>query len=224
MRFPIIALALITLIAEPTKAADPTACSIRELYNREGWEIPGLVGAKVSESRKVSGVLEGVKVDILEPKTPRGRLTLVLCVSSQPGRLELLNQPIEALSIWRYSRYGRVYAYVLTAGEMAIENGGWVASASETTVAFYDQDGSGKFTIMKEVIDPPGTVDMPAWVRQLRTDSTARPVTFGREDTEKTVLDGISASLYSDLATSATKVRCLSSPKLRPLCAPLRRS
>jgi hypothetical protein len=169
MRRRTISLVAVTMVSQLLlAAADPAVGAIRELYYRAGWEIPGLTGAKIRETRGVPGAVSGLTVDILEPTAPRGRLKLVFRMPATPNRLEFRDQPVEVQSLWRFSRYGHVYAYRLTGEHMGIEGDQWVALASETTVTFLDQDGSGKFSVMRYQGDVPDTVEIPGWVRDLQ--------------------------------------------------------
>lgn len=52
----------------PARQLDAPSCSIRELFNREGWDIAGLSKTKTTQkiARWTTGGLEGVFVETLK--------------------------------------------------------------------------------------------------------------------------------------------------------------
>jgi hypothetical protein len=152
-----------------TRQSDTSGCSIRELSNRAGWDVPGLSKAKASQthSRWTTGGLVDVFVDTLGSEAPESSVVLVSCVPGHLERVEVRTQAINVKEILRFSTNGRVFAYRITAQLMGLdETKARVPLASELMLTFYDEDGSGRFTIMQypgsELIP---SLDVPAWTK-----------------------------------------------------------
>lgn len=105
-------------------------------------------------------------MDQLKSEVPESAVVLVTCLTGQPGRLEFRSQPVKALEILKFNANGHVFAYRVTAqlmGAASLE--GRAPLGSEVIVTFYDNDGSGRFTIMQ--YPGPGLIpalDVPDWV------------------------------------------------------------
>jgi hypothetical protein len=148
--------------------AQARSCLVLELLNQVGWAIPALDRAvpKVVDAKvKMPGIPEDVFVDILEPGNHDAVVTLVRCVSDQPGRVEVRNQPIRVKELLRFKKYGRVFAYRINAG---LIGGNGVALGTAEVLLFYDPDGSGRFTIQRDVAGALIPIIVPAWVQELR--------------------------------------------------------
>jgi hypothetical protein len=137
-------------------------CGFIELLNRDGWAIPGLANSttKISGAKvKEEGLPSDVTVDVLEPSNPDSSVTDVLCFADQPARLEVRNQSVRVMELWRFKRNGRVFAYRVNAGLTA----GGVGLGSAEVLLFYDPDGSGKFTVQRGIAGA-RALFVPAWV------------------------------------------------------------
>lgn len=152
-----------------TSQPNKTGCEIREVFDREGWAVPGLSKVKIisSNARWTTNGAEGVFVDTLKPDAPETSVMLVTCLSGRTDRVEVRNQLVNVIEILRFHMNRRVFAYRVTAQLMGIESKGIrVPLASEMVLTFYDNNGSGRFTIMQY----PGSslipgLDVPVWVK-----------------------------------------------------------
>jgi len=143
-------------------------CSIQELFNARGWTVPGLADAKTKVSGakvKQDGIASDITIDILEPTRAEGSITLVTCLPEHPGRVEVRTQPVTVTNIWALKRYGRTFAFRMNAG---LSGGNGVALGTAEVLLFYDPDGSGKFTVQRDVagVQP---LFVPEWVSALRS-------------------------------------------------------
>ncbi len=152
-----------------SRQPDAPRCSIREVFNRAGWDIPGLSKAKASATtaRWTTGGLVGVYVDTLISKSPESSVALLSCLPDRVERVEMRTQALDVKEILRFTSNGRVFAYRITAQLMAIEGKSTrVPLAGELMLTFYDEDGSGRFTVMQY----PGSdliprLDVPTWAK-----------------------------------------------------------
>jgi hypothetical protein len=157
-------LTIVTMTAAQP-AGEPN-CNIVELYNPEGWAVPGLSNATVTKQvRNKTRDDQEVSVDVLQPRNRVARLPLVSFIASHPGRLEVREQPIDVIEIRRYSIRGNVFAYRLSAGQVSIEGHRRVPIAAAEIVMYYDMDGSGRFTIREYASKVPYALKVPDWVR-----------------------------------------------------------
>jgi hypothetical protein len=142
-----------------------------ELFNRDGWEIPGLKRSVAERSGlRVTGegIPAGVVADKLKPKSPEALLTIVFCQPDHPGRIEVRKQPVDVQEVWRYSLNGRVFAYRVVAGWVGIDGRKRYGIGTAEMLVFYDEDGSGRFSIQRNAATVPFKLDIPAWVVSAR--------------------------------------------------------
>jgi hypothetical protein len=150
-----------------TGTAETHSCLVLELLSQVGWVVPGLDGSstKIADVRvKMAGVPEDVAVDVLTPGNADAAVTLVKCINDQAGRLEVRNQPIHVNELLRFKKAGRVFAYKINAG---LTGGNGVALGAAEVLLFYDPDGSGRFTIQRDVAGAKFPVIVPAWVNNM---------------------------------------------------------
>jgi len=139
--------------------SEPTQGCPNEVYNPTGWTIPGLDQASsrtpgipysVNGARWTNAAdFKDVRVATFNPKRASGALTFVSCVAGEPGRVQIKNQEINVEKITRYSKFGRVFAYEVWGGCVAIEEGHRVPLGCAVQVLFYDPDGTGKFSVIR---------------------------------------------------------------------------
>ncbi len=107
-----------------------------------------------------------VFVDVLKSDEPESSVPLVSCVRGHASRVRLRDQAIRVLELRRFTTNERVFAYRVTAQLMRIENSEMTPIASEMMLTFYDEDGTGRFTLMQypgpELIPK---LDVPEWAR-----------------------------------------------------------
>jgi len=85
-------------------------------------------------------------------------------------------QPVDVVEILRFKMNDRVFAYRVTLQEMRIEGGRRYEIASQMILTYYDENGSGRFTVLSY----PGTellipLKVPEWVRVPRVRNPAGP-------------------------------------------------
>jgi hypothetical protein len=172
-RFLAIAIVTITILANvhPLLGQDPAelpkpACTFAEVRLESGWVIPALDGVDVETKRSHLGDYPGVFVTILRPKHPESSLNEVWCSPRNPGRLELKETPIDVLTLWKFDYEGKVFAYGISYGVEALQNGTRIKLGSARSLVFYDIDGSGRFTIRRSDVFPFRFVEVPDWARQ----------------------------------------------------------
>jgi hypothetical protein len=156
--------------AQPEPGGKRSQCPFEEVVNANGWEIPGAKKATIVSKRpfKREGI-DGVIVETLSSKSPWAVQPLVRCVPGNSQRVEIQWTNIYVAEILRFSLRGRVFAYrvdaqIATAGEKARRS----AAPSHFTITFYDEEGSGRFTVLQ--YPGPGILprlDVPVWVRQV---------------------------------------------------------
>jgi hypothetical protein len=163
------AMVAVLMGGQSSEASGPRGCEINEILNLEGWKVPGIAKAVVTlgNARWTTGGMEGVFVEKLKSEVPETAVPLVSCVSGHPGRLRIRDQAIRVLEILRFTMNGRVFAYRITAQLVKIESQKIrVPLGSEVMLTFYDEDGSGRFTVMQ--YPGPGLIprlDVPEWVK-----------------------------------------------------------
>ena len=148
----------------------PQSCGISEVLNRNGWKIPGLSrGLSGRHAQWTTGGLENVFVDFLEPISAQASVVLVSTSRGRVGTVEVREQPVEVTEILRFTMNGHIFAYRVTAVPVSVDkHGKRTPLGSEERLGFYDVDGSGRFTVMRDA----GTLEpfvpvIPDWVRKL---------------------------------------------------------
>jgi hypothetical protein len=150
------------------EAVEPCECRFSGLYNEEGWQVPGLIGATEAAPRarlRVNGADSPVFVTKLKPGGT-GFLTSVSCGQDVPGALTVRTRAVEALQLWRADINGKVFAYDVVAGYITTpdELGKYRSVGTSWEVAFYDVDGRGRFRVMKHSPHQ-FAFDTPPWVK-----------------------------------------------------------
>ncbi len=160
----VLAVPLLVSLVWGQVAAQPH-CNIIELYNREGWEIPGIRNVRLKERiTNITADNEEVSVEVLQPIDRVAWLPLISYVPKYPGRIELREQPINVIEIRRYSIKERIFAYRVSAEQVAAEGKRRIAIASAEVVMFYDIDGNGRFTIREYATNIPYKLKVPHWI------------------------------------------------------------
>jgi hypothetical protein len=166
VRFAFCMLAMGAVFPQASRESSSPPC-VPELLNRAGWTIPGLDNA----STKLAGVrlqLEGAPDDVftdsLEPKDPTSEVVLVRCVPGQPGRFEVRNQRVRVKELLRFKRHGRVFAFRVN---LWLEASNGEALGAAEVLLFYDPDGSGRFTVQRDVAGLRSFIVVPAWVKSM---------------------------------------------------------
>jgi len=160
----------------PGSLAGEQRCGFAELYQSEGWSIPGLPGAQPKAPRvAVEFRKEGVE-DIVRPGffatslkavATEKRLLVLKCSQEAPGRLAVRNVHVKVLELWQFDVKGKVFAYGVRY-EPQYESGGTLHRSLEyVQVIFYDTDGSGRFTAMSyQSANLFQSVKIPEWVKR----------------------------------------------------------
>lgn len=133
-------------------------CGFSELYQWEGWKIPGLSGASSKEARvplvsHTEGVEGNVTSEIFVTPLNAGKsdlqLTVLQCSRDFPDRLVVRFVRVKALEMWQFDFNKKVFAYGVRY-EPQIATGGIPHGTLEyLQVIFYDIDGAGRFTAMR---------------------------------------------------------------------------
>jgi hypothetical protein len=79
--------------------------------------------------------------------------------------------PIRILALWAFDFKGRTFAYGLSYGIDAMQDGSRVPLGAASGVMFYDVDGTGRFTIIRAARFPFVPELIPNWVEKLDTVS-----------------------------------------------------
>lgn len=142
-----------------------TPCCVRELYKYDGWIIPGIAGAVVSGSRVVERDGASILVETLKPQFAESSFTMFNCVADVPGRIVIHEQAVDTLNIVRYSAQGKVFAYRISAGEVAIEGSTRVALGAAHILMYYDTEGDGLFELREYGTPIPYRLRIPDWAK-----------------------------------------------------------
>jgi hypothetical protein len=158
----------------PEAQQSPQTCGISEMLNRGGWRIPGL--SKVLPKKHgqwTTGGLENVFVEFLQSSAPKDSVVLISAVRGHVGTIEFREQAVDVTEILRFEMNGHVFAYRVTAVPVSVgKNGSRSPLGSEERLAFYDVDGSGRFTVMRDAGGfEPFVPFVPEWVKQSKKPS-----------------------------------------------------
>lgn len=131
----------------PTQSPEPRqpGCKIKELIDRRGWEIPGLVKATVllHAHYKSEGIPENVFIDIMESQAPEASFTHVGLQSCDTAVLNI--RSIDVTKIERFTMNGHVFGYRVTGMIAGFDNQGHrIHAGSDEHAYYYDPDGSGQ--------------------------------------------------------------------------------
>jgi hypothetical protein len=165
------------LPAQATGVQAAPTCSFKELFNRSGWDIPGLKGAvlKVHGHYKSEDIPANVFIDILEPQVPEATITFAGPASGQPDRLQIVNRSVDVQKIERFMMNGHVFGYRITAEDAGYDKDHKrLHFGSVKIVYYYDPDGSGDFTVQRDAGALLFKIIVPDWVKQA-TSSQSRP-------------------------------------------------
>jgi len=151
---------------QPAPGATAPVCSFSEIYRAEGWTVPGLARATVKSQRARFSNIPGVFVTVLMPVESESTITDIWCPPDHEGRLEIKEQPIGILNLWSFDFAGRVFAYGVSYGREAMQNGARVPIGAASAVMFYDVDGSGRFAVRKWARYPFMPDFVPDWAKK----------------------------------------------------------
>jgi hypothetical protein len=70
---------------QPADQGATQTCNFSEAYRKEGWNIPGLRGAKQKETRRAVSNLEGLFVTMLQPAEAETNFEHVWCPDANPA-------------------------------------------------------------------------------------------------------------------------------------------
>jgi hypothetical protein len=137
-----------------------------EVHRNDGWKVPAIsADVEVKDRRAKFENIPGVYVTVLKPKEPRTTMMDIWCSRENRGRIEMQELPIRILHLWRFDFEGRVFAYGVSYGNDAIQNGKNIPLGSASAAIYYDVDGSGLFKIRRGAIYPFMPDLIPDWVR-----------------------------------------------------------
>jgi hypothetical protein len=172
--------AVVTLVCSHCPYAwaspDQSACNFQGVHDERGLTVPGLDGATAPEEKGVVQahryVINGVPtgVDIVEMKfgTVLDRVNMYQCSSKDPGMLDVHRTYAHIYRLWRVQKNGNVFAYAVWFAPTSPPetDGTYHEIAAMYGLVFYDVDGDGKFTVMKEIAGA-GALrpQIPDWVR-----------------------------------------------------------
>lgn len=78
-------------------------CSFREVYNKDGWPIPGVEKAKVLSVSQWERDGVTFQTEYLQPRNREALLMIVGCSAEIPGRLRVEARAVNVLKLLRYS-------------------------------------------------------------------------------------------------------------------------
>jgi hypothetical protein len=166
---------------QPSQNVASPVCSFNELFRKDGWTVPGVLGAKAIKQRGKLSNIEGVFVTMLQPGEVEANLTDLQFDQDHKGRVEIEDLPIKILQLWSFDFGGQVFAYRVMYAREALEGGKREELAAAATVFFYDMDGTGKFTAMRwpKLEKSTGFGNLPEiipdWVKDHRSDAPSQP-------------------------------------------------
>jgi hypothetical protein len=143
--------------------AGGSSCQFSEIYRAAGWEVPGLPAATISAARASVWKMPGVFVTALKPGDREASILSVSCPGHVKGRLVIADQPVSIWEIRQYDVGGRVFAYGISYGYEAVENGRRIQMGAASSEIFYDTDGRGRFTLRKYARPPMLPEFVPDW-------------------------------------------------------------
>jgi hypothetical protein len=169
--FAIVAPSLTFSQALPTQPAVSKSlnnrCEFSEVFENEGWKIPGVVGATANGNRASVVQFPGVFVTKLNAGTSALKLIAPECVDDTPGRLALRIRSVRVLEMLRLDFNGKVFAYAAEYEPQANEKGISHRTLEFISVIFYDVDGSGLFKVMKyDYHGPFHSLEIPQWAKK----------------------------------------------------------
>ncbi len=132
---------------QPAPKDTPPTCDSSKSYNKNGWTVPGVDGAKVTQHAAFTNIPD-VFVTILQPLNAETNMTKVSCSrdhSEWPAIEEDI--PIKILRLWFFDIDGHVFAYRVEYACEVIENGERLELGCASSAFFYDNDGLGRFTL-----------------------------------------------------------------------------
>ncbi len=150
-------------------AKDSTACEVKEIYNEDGWDLPGSPIAdilKLCPSEDIKNQWEQTYFRINPPL----RETYVVFFSGSKessDRFIYECRPVHMDFINVYVKHYHVFAISFFAVTMGIEdNGKRVMLGEGTEVFFYDIDGSGRFKLLRYSEGIQTQLIVPDWVNR----------------------------------------------------------
>jgi hypothetical protein len=145
------ALSLVLLVSLSTLSfsQENGFCDIKEVFRKEGWNVPGLKGASVLGSKRPYPTMPGVSITTLKPTQTQTTFTYYDCSSEQRGRLQITEYPIGILWLGRVDYRGKTFAYLIHFGRQKYVKRKREDAGAESTFVFYDLDGSGRFTLRR---------------------------------------------------------------------------
>jgi len=143
-----------------------TRCGFSEVFQWDGWKIPGLRGASQTKERYVFPDAPGVTASRLVPGRSVTKLPILRCASSSSGRIEFRLRYVKVLELWRCEYHGRVFAYAAEYEPQVMEKGILHPLLESVLVLFYDLDGTGEFASMRYASGLLfKALDVPDWVK-----------------------------------------------------------
>lgn len=162
-------------VAQASRTDTTSPCTIKEVLNHAGWEIPALAGAKLKAHAryKGAGIPEDVFVDIIESQSPEASFTYVGLRSCETAVLTI--RPVDVTRIEQFTMNDHIFGYLVTGTLVGVDTQGHrIQAASEEIVYYYDPDGSGKFKIMKYAGALNFKIVIPDWAKQAPSPSKTR--------------------------------------------------
>ena len=132
----------------PENTRQAPGCDFSEVYRKDGWAIPGLRNARFRSRAKFQNI-PGVVAISLSPIEPETAITQVSCDREHAGRIEIEELPIRILDLTGYEYEGRIFAYGVSFEKQVLQNGSRVPLGAASGALFYDNDGTGVFSIYK---------------------------------------------------------------------------
>jgi len=156
-----------TPVPKSSEMSTYSLCYFSEVYQQDGWRMPGVVGAAPKGIRMSLTNIPGVFVTDLKAGKSDLKWTILACSRDIPGRLLARPKPVRVLKMERYDFKGKVFAYEADYEPQIVEDGVPHRTLEFVPVIFYDIDGSGLFRVMRyRRIVPPWSLEVPEWAKK----------------------------------------------------------
>ncbi len=142
--------------------APQNARPITQIFNEDGWEIPGLRDARIKPGTKTGPASYSVEMShgatstLLVPKLPDKLYDVpIITIDSAKQRIVYRKRRYKVIELRRFEVNGKPYCFqvsgMIFSEDPRTKVGGW---AGEIEFLYFDESGSGVWTIM----DPHGLV------------------------------------------------------------------
>lgn len=145
-------------------------CPTKEVQNVDGWDVPAKTAARSQGQRLRFRAEDNLLADLRVVKGQQAKTNLFILRCDPTGtRVIYRNQPSRIEEIWVFSYRTRIFAYRVLANWIIWDRkqGRYYELGTRTSVLFIDDDGSGKFKVMRFTDDElPFRLRIPDWAKE----------------------------------------------------------